>query len=311
MTLKTRQPTGRPPWPILLLAGGEKCGKSYSAAALSASDLIDRTFWLEIGEGSADQYGAMPGARYEIVEHDGSYPSMLAAAKEVVQVPTRGKPHAFVVDSMTEMWDLLSDEQAEVAAKRNKSTITMDQWNTAKKRWRQFIDVLRANSGPVILTARFEQVTVVEGGKPVEVTRKDGVKEPKREWKVRAEKNLGFEVDGIIEMPRPRKYFLNGVRSLRFDVPPGGHLALSDDFTLDGFLRDLGIDGNAGSRSYVAPRNDPAAGPPEHLTPRVTDEEIAGVPASPPPDEDDADAGDAWGDVPVTQPGQGKPRARS
>lgn len=321
MTLKTRQPTGKPPWPIILLAGGEKCGKSYAAAALSASDLVDRTFWIEIGEGSADQYGALPGARYEIVEHDGSYPSMLAAAQEAAKVPTRGKPHAIVVDSMTELWDLLSEEQAAIAAKRNKTTITMDQWNTAKKRWRRFVDALRANTGPVVLTARFEQVTVVEGGKPAEIIRPDGSKEPKREWKVRAEKNLGFEVDGIIEIPRPRSYFLNGVRSLKFDVPPGGHLALPGDFTLDGFLRDLGIAGNAGERTYVAPRFDPNADE-ENQPGRVTAAEILGssrgaapTPAEPPadvpqpPSEHPALGEDGWPAVP--KPGEGQPRTRS
>lgn len=256
--LKTRKPTGKPSWPILLLAGGEKCGKSYSAAAFSASDLIDRTFWIEIGEGSADQYGALAGARYEIVEHDGSYPSMLATAKAVVaQQSNPRKPHAIVIDSMTEMWDLLCGEQQAIADKRNKATITMDQWNAAKKRWRAFFDVLRDHNGPVILTARYEQVTVMDAkGQPT----------AQKEWKVRAEKNLAFEVDGTIEIPKPRQFYLNGMRSLTMQVPVGGHLPLPD-FTLDKFFRDLGIAGNAGQRSYVAPQNDPDAAPPEPPAP--------------------------------------------
>ena len=55
MTIKTRKPTGKAPWPMLLLAGVQKSGKSYACAAFSASDLIDRTFYIEVGEGSADQ----------------------------------------------------------------------------------------------------------------------------------------------------------------------------------------------------------------------------------------------------------------
>lgn len=261
--LRTRKPTGKPSWPVLLLAGGEKCGKSYAAAALSASDLIDRTLWLEIGEGSADQYGAMPGARYEIVEHDGSYPSILDAARAMVAVKAGRKPHAIVVDSMTELWDLLCSEQQAIADRRNKRTITMDQWNAAKKRWRAFVDVLRTHHGPVILTARFEQVTVMDA---------NGQPTPAKEWKVRAEKNLAFEVDGTIEIPRPRQYYLNGMRSLLMSVPVGGHQPLPD-FTLDKFLRDLGIAGNAGARSYTAPKEDPAA----YIEPApVSVEEIAG-----------------------------------
>lgn len=269
MPVKTRKPTGKPPWPILLLAGGEKCGKSYSAAALSSSNLIDRTFWIEIGEGSADQYGALPGARYEIVEHDGTYSSMLAAAKDAVAEPVRGgRPHAIVVDSMTELWDLLCAEQQAEATRRKKDIITMDQWNVAKKRWRAFLDVLRSNKGPVILTARYDQVTVVEKGKP---KTSDGTSrgEPVKEWKVRAEKNLTFEVDGIVAIPRPRTFFLNGMRSLKYDVPVGGFLKLPDNFTLDQFLRDLGIDGNAGERTYVAPQEEEQD---EHYAPAPDEE---------------------------------------
>lgn len=248
--LKTRKPTGKPSWPVLLLAGGEKCGKSYAAAALSASDLIDRTFWIEIGEGSADQYGAIPGARYEIVEHDGTFPDLLAVAEAIVAQPSNpNRPHAIVVDSMTEFWDLLGNEQATIAKARKKDTITMDQWNAAKRRWRQFFDVIRKHNGPVIVTARYEQVTVMDDrGQPTK----------QKEWKVRAEKNLVFEVDGTIEIPKPRQFYLNGMRSLAMSVPVGGHKPLGDDFALDRFLRDLGLGrpGASAERIYVPPRED-------------------------------------------------------
>lgn len=258
--LKTRRPTGKPTWPMLLLAGGEKCGKSYSAAALSTSDLVDRTFWIEIGEGSADLYGAMPGARYEIVEHDGSYPSLLDTAEAIVAIPrgASGKPHAIVVDSVTELWDLLGNEQASIAKQRGKDTITMDQWNAAKRRWRRFLDTLRKHDGPVIFTARFEQVTVVIDGKPATVDgRKNGA--PLKEWKVRAEKNLPFEVDGVVQIPHPRQYFLTGMRTMvpELQVPSGGNLRLPDAFSLDAFFRKLGLGTEStGQRNYVAPRED-------------------------------------------------------
>lgn len=251
--LKTRRPTGKPTWPMLLLAGGEKCGKSYAASALSASDLVDRTFWVEIGEGSADLYGALPGARYEIVEHDGSFPSLLEVAEAIVAQPrgTDGKPHAVVIDSVTELWDLLGNEQATIAKNRGKDTITMDQWNAAKRRWRQFLDTLRRHDGPVIFTARFEQVTVMKNGKPT----------TEKEWKVRAEKNLPFEVDGVVEIPHPREFYLAGMRTLvpELQVPTGGHLRLPDAFTLDLFFRKLGLgDETTGERNYVAPAEDQA-----------------------------------------------------
>ena len=67
MSLKTRKPTGLPAWPILLIAGVEKAGKTYAAAAASSSDLIGRTLWVSIGEDDPDEYGAIPGARFEII----------------------------------------------------------------------------------------------------------------------------------------------------------------------------------------------------------------------------------------------------
>lgn len=212
--LTTRKPTGLAPWPMLLLAGGEKTGKSYACAAFSASDMIGRTLWIEIGEGSADPYGAIPGARYEIVAHTGSYDSILDATRAAVAEPAAadGKPNVIVVDSATELWDLLCSEQQGIAMRRGKDTITMDQWNTAKRRWRAWGDALRAHRGPTLLTCRYEQVTVVKDGKPT----------TDKTWKIRAEKNLQFEVDGIIELPRPREFFLSGMRSLKFPVPQAG-----------------------------------------------------------------------------------------
>lgn len=248
MTIKTRKPTGKAPWPMILLAGVEKAGKSYSAAQFSSSDLIDRTFYIEVGEGAADQYGAIPGARYEIVEHDGSWVGILEAVEAAVAEPSNGKPHAIVVDSMTELWGLLCDEQQTIASKRGKGTITMDQWNAAKKRWRKVVDALRKHKGPVILTARYEQVTVMKDGKPT----------TDKEWKVRAEKDLGFEVDGMITMTSPRRPFVAGMRTVAFAMPPGGFAPKDPEgFNLDTFFRNLKIDG--GDRVHIPRNEDPEA----------------------------------------------------
>lgn len=252
-TLKTRQPSGKPVWPMILLAGCEKAGKTWSAAALSASDLIDRTFWIEVGEGSADLYGALPGARYEIVEHDGSFNNIGLMTRLATEQPAEDKPHALVIDSMTEVWDMLADEQQVLANQRaakkgrggsGDSAITMDQWNAAKKRWRRLLDVLRLHNGPVILIARLEQVAVVGP---------DGRPTTDKTWKIRSEKNLPYEVDVIVEMPRPREAYLTGVRSLHLQVPPGAHIPYPD-FTIDGLLRDMGFgDLETAPRTYVAP----------------------------------------------------------
>lgn len=249
MTRRTRKPTGKASWPLVLLAGREKCGKSFTASKFSGSDLIDRTFYIEIGEGSADQYGAIPGARYEIVEHDGSWADILAAVEWATEQPTpNGKPHAIVLDSMTELWGLLADEQESVAKARKKDTITVDQWNAAKKRWRKVIDAARKNKGPAIFTARYNEVTVMRNGKPTS----------EKEWKVDAEKNLAYEVDAIITWKQPREAFVNGIRTVKFDVPAGGFSPKDPaNFELDKFFRSLDIDG--ADRVYIPRKEDPDA----------------------------------------------------
>jgi hypothetical protein len=176
MALTTRQPTGLPSWPILLIAGVEKAGKSWACAEASSSDLIDRTLWIGVGEDDPDEYGAIPGARFEIVEHDGTYRAILGAIEAARNEPTpNGKPHLIVLDSATRLWDLLCDSaQAEAnrraarkAQQQNRRApdadvpISMDLWNVAKSRWGHILDALRDHQGPVILTARLDEVTVV------------------------------------------------------------------------------------------------------------------------------------------------------
>lgn len=289
MTRRTRKPTGKASWPLVLLAGREKCGKSYTASAFSASDLIDRTFYIEIGEGSADQYGAIKGARYEIVEHDGSWADILDAVEWAASQPTpNGKPHCIVLDSMSELWGLLADEQESVARGRGKGTITMDQWNAAKKRWRKVIDAARKNRGPVIFTARYNEVTVMRNGKPT----------TDKEWKVDAEKNLAYEVDAIITWKVPREPYINGVRTVAFDVPPNGFAPRDPaNFDLDKFFRSLNID-DGSERVYIPRKEDENAyePAPEALPEPGMDPETGELPMEPWQPEPAAGpvAGDPW-----------------
>lgn len=255
--LKTRKPTGKPSWPVMLIAGAEKAGKSYACAAASASDLIGRTLWVGVGEDAPDELGALPGARFEIVETDGTYRGILDALTACAAQPAKDKPNLIVVDSATRLWELLCDEQqveanrrARVKAEKYKrpvpdedATITMDQWNAAKQRWAHLMDTLRAHQGPSIVTARLENVTVLDGqGKPT----------TDRTWKVKAEKSLPFDVGCIVEMPARGETYLAGVRSLRFKPAETGRTEYPD-FTVDKLWRDLGLaeKDSAGERRHA------------------------------------------------------------
>src|SRR6478752_6922103 len=126
MTLKTRPPTGAVPWPLLLVEGGEKAGKSWAAAVLSSSDKVGRTLWLDWAEGAADEYGAIPGARFEVIDHDGTWLDIIGqvrAARDVAQkaVDDGEKPVCLVIDSMTAEWDDLKEWVDQKARRREKN----------------------------------------------------------------------------------------------------------------------------------------------------------------------------------------------
>ncbi len=257
MTLQTRKPTGKPSWPIVLLAGAEKTGKSWAAAVASKSDLIGRTYWVTIGEDQPDEYGLI--GDFDIVEHNGTLQGLLGALRDVAAqpAPEAGVP-LLVVDSMTRLWDLLKDLAQDTANKRrNKkpgddATITSDLWNVAAGQWQDVMDAVRAFRGPVVLTARLDEVAVMDDkGQPT--------KEKQR--KVQAHKTLVYDVGAVIEMPVRGEAYIAGLRSVHFPLP---ERTKATDFSLEDFWRKLGLaETVTGPRSHAVPRlHEPAAEPP-------------------------------------------------
>lgn len=238
----TRKPTGKPPWPLILVAGAEKSGKSYSAAVASASPLIGRTFWIGVGEDDPDEYGAIEGARFEIVEHDGTYFDIAQAIDWAAAQPQEnGLPNLIVIDSGSRLWSMLCDEAQILANARYKNTnpdaeapINMDLWNRATGRWEGIMGLLRSHKGPVIITARLETVTVMDDdGKPT----KD------KHSKVKGQKGLPFDVGVVVEMPRRGEAYLTGARSLRMNVSVEEKQMIRD-FKMEKLWQDLGVTGD-------------------------------------------------------------------
>lgn len=247
MAIKTRKPTGKPPWPIVLIAGGEKTGKSYSAAQASASSHIGRTFWIGVGEDDPDEYGSLPGADFEIVEHDGTFRGILNALNDAIsEPPTDGKPNLVVLDSATRLWELIVDNAQKTANERRKTSggadapIGMDLWNKAKNQWNAAMTIMRAHRGPVIITSRFEQVTMMENGKPT----------MNKEWKIKAEKSLPYDVGVVVEMPKRGEVVLTSVRSIRFNAAPDAKTPYPN-FTLERLWNDLGVTEPGGTTDRV------------------------------------------------------------
>lgn len=259
--LRTRKPTGRAPWPFLLLEGVEKAGKTFAALALSGSDKVGRTFAFDLGEGSLDEYAAL--GPFEVVDHDGTYRDLLAQLQAAVAVPMEdGKPNVIVIDSMTALWSALVDE-AQASARKSKAgqrllandpeaevPVTMDKWNVAKRKWRKVVDLLMSYEGIAIVTARGKEVAEVENGRPVE---------GHKTWKVEAEKSLTFDASCIVRMTGPRVAHLVGVRSLVVQVPEGKTLPIPGFTVEDLVFTKLGLNaGNTAARNVTHAVSEPA-----------------------------------------------------
>lgn len=287
MTLQTRKPTGKVAWPIILLAGGEGSGKTWAAAEASGIEYIDRAFFLEAGEASADEYGAIPGADYEVIEHDGSFQAMLEAVKAAGEVPAaEGKANMLIIDSISEIWELLTDmAQHQANGRRGRAgangekQITMDLWNSAKGAMSKFIVALRRFPGVVIITSRLDYVAEVEGGKPTGV----------HVWKVRAEKNLPYQAQVVVQARKPRTWTLTKIMSTKFQLDPGGEMPLPD-FSVEKILDAMGVTPGAAASSYVEPDRehllDPEDGTPQQQQQRPQRQQQAPQQQQRPPVQD-------------------------
>ena len=251
MPLTTRKPTGKPSWPILLLAGREKAGKTWAALSASTSPLIGRTLYIGIGEDDPDEYSLIPGVEFEIVVHDGTFPGILQAVRDAVTEPMGDTPTLIVVDSMTRLWNLIGDNMQEVANKRAKGrrnangdfTISADLWNTAASQWQDVMDTLRLHQGPVIVTARLDQVAVMENGQPTAA----------KEWKVQAHKSLVFDAAAIIEMRERGQFLITGVKSARVQLDQPKSFP---DFTVEALWDRLGLSDGTGDRTHATVHAD-------------------------------------------------------
>lgn len=258
---RSRKPSGRPNPPIILFAGPEKTGKSPAAAAAAASDAVGATYWIQISgtAGTADFYGRIPGARYEIVEHNGSFEDICDAIRWAIAQPRQNdKRNMIVIDDVTALWDLLSDEVALISRKRadrraqanGRRTARLDDpyvdedrdlWGYAKDRWGEVMWLLRRHSGPTLLIARQELVTAYENDKPTRHTTR----------RIRAEKNLAAAVDAIVEFHAPGEAYVTGLHVTSPSFTPGKVLRYQD---IDHLLRALSYDNSTLIRQVTESR---------------------------------------------------------
>lgn len=222
--LRTRTPSGQVAWPLILLEGEEKSGKSCAAYSLSADERVGRTFVVEFGEGIADEYAAL--GPYEIVEHNGTYADLLAQVEAACAEPTEpGKPNVVVIDQMSELWDLLN-AWAEDRARNSKASkkkladdpdATIDipphLHNDKRDRWYQVINVMRRSPVIGVLVCRGQEVTKFKDGQPVA---------GQTDYSVHGHKGTAFAVKAHVRMSKPHTATLMAVAALGADLPAKG-----------------------------------------------------------------------------------------
>lgn len=239
--LRVRKPSGQVAWPMVLVEGAEKVGKTYTALSLSASERVGRTFVFDLGEGTADEYAAL--GPYEVVDHDGTFAGFVEQLRLAAAVPmVDGKPNVIVVDSVTVLWETIkawADARARRGTKARKAlaqdpdadvSIPMNIWTDAADRWGQMIHVLRYAPVVSVLIARGKEVALVDaGGQPVT---------GKTDYKIEAHKSLPAQVTALVRVEAPGKVRLTGVRSLAVQVPTRG-LSLPEPNPLEHLVFDV------------------------------------------------------------------------
>jgi hypothetical protein len=256
MALKTVKPTGRTAWPRVLLEGTEQSGKSWSVAELSASPKVGRTVILVLGEDASmwHEYGRIPGARFEIAQHDGTWASIVGVAKDArdeaaAAVAAGEPPFVFCVDTMTAVWEGLKN-WASYRARNSKGgraaleadpdakvDVAPNYWNDANERHGELLGVLLTIPGIVIMVARGGEVTLFENGQPA--------KGNKTTWSVQVQKGIPFAVTAQLRLSKETRPLLVGKKGVVDPIRPGidPPRRLPDDWSLESVLfGTIGLD---------------------------------------------------------------------
>jgi hypothetical protein len=232
MSLNTRPPTGQVPYPVVLLEGEEKSGKTWAALTLSASKRVGATYVLDLGEGSADEYGAIPGVSYDVLVHDGTYAHILEQVEAVRDEAQRAKdagepPVVLVIDTMTALWDGLKDWVSERARSKpsNQKKLAADPaaeldvsrnlWNDAASRHTRVLNILLRFPGIVVMIAKGKEVSSTDPstGQPF----RDG----RKEYRVEGQKGLAYSATAWVRMYRTSQPVVVGARSVHAGIVPG------------------------------------------------------------------------------------------
>jgi hypothetical protein len=227
--IRGHRATGAVPWPLILLEGESGSGRSWLAAMLSADPRIGEMYWLDLGEGTGDQYGAIEGCSYTVLDHDGTYADIYQHVEEVHAEARRAreageKPAAFVIDAADDLWSGLSAwaEQQARGSRKNRELLAADPnadidvghtyWNKATGRWRKVMNKLMTFPGVVVVVATGGEVTEFDAqGRPTR----------NKSWAVGGQKKLPNDAMVHVRMFRDRDPLIIKSRTVRGGIKPG------------------------------------------------------------------------------------------
>jgi hypothetical protein len=222
-----RQPTGIPAAPLIMVSGFAKSGKSLTSYKLADSPRIERCWVVDLGEGSADEYGGDEGdPPYTILNWGGFFSTLKdTIAWCIAQKPADERLNAVILDSGTELWDDLkkrANTRARGSAKNKKALendpdfevdVSMPYWNDAKSTWAEILMPLKMCPHVVgVVLARSDEVAEVVGGQPTK----------NKIISYQVEKTTQGLVTAHITVDMDHKARLVEVRSKHVSVPPKG-----------------------------------------------------------------------------------------
>lgn len=227
--IRGHKATGAAPWPLILLEGEPGSGRSWRAALLSADERIGQMYWLDLAEGVGDQYGAIPGTDYTVLDHDGTYADILQHIEEVHAEAKRAReagepPVALVIDTVSDLWAGLTEWVHKIArsSRKNQEILKADPnadidpghtyWNKATARWKRIMLRLMTFPGVVVVIANGQEVTEFDAaGKPTRG----------KAWSVDGQKRLPNDVMVHVRVFRDDRPQIIKARTVHGGIRPG------------------------------------------------------------------------------------------
>lgn len=265
--LAARAPSPGVVFPSILLTGPSGVGKSTAIAQLSADSRVGNTWVIEWGFSSSlsGELAEYPGARHQILDHDGTWRSILGQVRAASATAERNhaagkEPDVLAIDSMTGEWKQLvawtevrARSSAQASALRSYDPNAPldsghDLWSETRDLHEELMDELSAFPGIVVLTAQAQLVPAED--------RRTGRPSGRMVHRLYAEKGLEHDVSAVIRLSSPSApWVISKCNSMRANLSPHavGERAVPG-MTLAALAFDrMGVDASARPRTVGRP----------------------------------------------------------